>query len=441
VLGKTFTVEAHMDSGDLEAIPGTLSVVGKTMTFTPAEPWEKGRLYQYKLASSGFEYGTTSGFEDGVPKIIAADNFECGENAVCGADQLPLQTQAIGTITSLTTQGNFEYNISGPRFKAGGPTLEQFFRGASASNNVMQVLATAPVSDVNYNFYHEADTSPDVQYGASGSGLGRYRYSAPEYGPTITPDNRHPEFDPGGLMPAKNSAKVLSRGQTAEEIYPFPYVNGMNLGCAFDFTSGSTSGCPKDVFTYLTSAIVAEVTDQIAVDYNGNARIKVLMWPSQVAGTSIKATGMLNFGINVQQVAETGPQFLRMRYAEAENGIRNQPITAWIKSEDGKLVLEATVDLYLNAPYSAEWGIGGASNFINMASYPLEMTLKGGVNFLDDGRMVVEQYNQNEVNIELLIGACTTDSEGAPVCGQAGYGDLFIPSLGSRLNFVSQNIK
>ena len=62
------------------------------------------------------------------------------------------------------------------------------------------------------------------------------------------------------------------------------------------------------------------------------------------------------------------------------------------------------------------------------------MKLTGSVNFTDDGRMQVEQYNVEAVNILLRLH---NSSEGTGT----GYTDIFIPEYGSRLNFISEPIK
>ena len=118
--------------------------------------------------------------------------------------------------------------------------------------------------------------------------------------------------------------------------------------------------------------------------------------------------------------------------------VRNKPIEAFIRQKDGAPILEATVDLYLNVPEASEKGVGGARNVTNMSSYPIEMTLVGPVHFLDDGRMTVEQLNINRVDIALKVVDCK--EEGCEPDG-LGYANLFIPKLGSRLNFISEPIK
>ena len=445
VLGTTFKVEERADDDSYENVPGKMQVYPRKVTFTPDDPWEEDRLYRYTVLSSGYEITLVSG---DIPDITAADNFTCGVDSICDMkDGLPLQTQAIGITTRMPVFDDddnlteyVEVNVTGPDFEAGGPPLVQFFKGAKANNNVVQILNTAPVSDLNHSFYHDADTPDNATFvGPTGSSThGEYEYDVQEYGPTSEPDTRYPEYDPNGVKPGKNSAKILSRVKSREETLNFPGVNGVNVGCSYDFAANETLGCPERAFTYLRSAIVAEVTDDVT-----DEGLKVLMWPSQVAGTSLFIYAIQQAGpLPFLNPVETGPQFLRMRFAEGEdesgNIVRNGPIEAFISDEGGELTLTATVDLYLTAPYAAERGVGGASNFVNMTSYPITMTLTGPVDFLDDGRMTVEQFNINSIDVFLKIGNCTADGCNAD---GVGYGDLFIPEEGSRLNFISEPIK
>src|SRR5699024_8486265 len=157
------------------------------------------------------------------------------------------------------------------------------------------------------------------------------------------------------------------------------------IGCAYNYAEKTTAGCPDQMFTYLSSAIVAEVTDQVTEE----GHIKVLLWPSQVAGTSLPFFAIQyvppeSFGlpvaadpIGMPNARETGPQFLRMRFEEGEElvdgqPVRNKPIEAFIKMENGEPVLEATVELYLNVPEASELGVGGVRNPTNMSSYPVQ---------------------------------------------------------------------
>ena len=181
------------------------------------------------------------------------------------------------------------------------------------------------------------------------------------------------------------------------------------------------------------SSMVAEVTDEIS-----DQGIKVKLWPSQVVSTSMDLYGLADFGNGLLLAVPgfTGAQILRMRFNESETepGVRNQPITAWITDRNGELELNAELDLYVDTPQVTETAIGSAINTVNMRSYPIHMKLTGSVNFTDDGRMQVEQYNVEAVNILLRLH---NSSEGTGT----GYTDIFIPEYGSRLNFISEPIK
>jgi len=454
ILGTTFIVEKiNQDGSAQNHVKGHLETYPKKIVFKPDQAWEVDELYKYSILSSGFEIGTDPSGD--IPDLKTLDNHECGVNAVCDKeDGLPLQTISIGLSTRIAANeaddGPADTNLvymTAADFDTGGPPIEQFFRGAQANNNIMQVLTTRPISDVNHSFYHEEDTPANVtQVTLLGStSLGHYDYDKEEYGATSIPDTRYPDYDPNGVQPGKNSAKVLSQFESGEEPILFPGVNGFNIGCAYDFEEKKTTGCPNRMFTYLSSALVAEVTDQV----NEDGDIKVLLWPSQVAGTTLPlfAIQYVDLGapepFGATNPRETGPQFLRMRFNEGSDmqggkPVRNKPIEAFIRQKDGAPILEATVDLYLNVPEASEKGVGGARNVTNMSSYPIEMTLVGPVHFLDDGRMTVEQLNINRVDIALKVVDCK--EEGCEPDG-LGYANLFIPKLGSRLNFISEPIK
>ena len=186
--------------------------------------------------------------------------------------------------------------------------------------------------------------------------------------------------------------------------------------------------CPEDKFTYLMSAAIAEVTDE--VDENG--RIKINLWPSIVMGTSLEmyihssALGQFDYIAGVL----SGPQIMRMRYGGPDE---NDPITGWISEQNEGAVLSMDMDLYLDAPYAFDWD--PIQNPGDLRSVPLEMNLEGEVTFLDDGRMAVEQFNRNRIDIFADIYGLGSNLD--PV----GYIDFFIPEYGSRINMISEPIK
>ena len=68
----------------------------------------------------------------------------------------------------------------------------------------------------------------------------------------------------------------------------------------------------------------------------------------------------------------------------------------------------------------------------NLNSYPLTMELSGPVTFLDDGRMVVEQYNleHKTVPVEVHLRGNLNVIQ-----------NLIIPKRGKRVQYISDPIK
>ena len=445
ILGTTLFVEEITENNDfIENVEGELFIHNKTLKFMPNQPWEKDAYYRYRLLSSGYIMGTegTGGANTPLKKIKADANYTCGTDTICSSAGLPLQTQPMGSVTiayigETGSERNYATHLTGPEPSAGGPDFIQFFKGAAPTENVLQHLTTAPISDLNGNFFHEQsnpDTStifepvPGFEVVAS---AGEYDFTVEEYGPTEESTDIYPEYDPGGLKPGKNSAKILSRYSS---FGTDPEIKGVNIGCSYlDNEADDPLSCPEHKFTYLISSIIAEVTDEIV-----NGEIKVLMWPSVVLSTSMDVYALTSQGSALTNgiPGNTGKQILRMRFNSDDEDVseRNAPVTGWIYEEDGELMLRASLDLYVDVPYVTEWGVGSSSNVVNLRSYPISMDLEGAVTFLDDGRMSVEQFNTAPVDITLRLHSRTSGN-------LAGYGDMFIPERGSRLNFISQPIK
>ena len=432
VQGQTFSVHRIDQNGnEVEAVDGALDLAPRKIVFTPNEPWIEGQYYKYTLSSSGYDIVTTQDSNE-LPVITASGDHSCGVDAICDLAGQPLQTQVLG-ITTVKDAPNPQPDrekvvfVTGPHMEAGGPALTQYFRGAKQSDSVVQILSTKPVSDTNANFFSERNNP--FATSLMGQSSGDYSFDLEEYGPTSEPQSNYPSYDTNGVKPSKNSAKLLSRyDERSQE--PGLVVRGANIGCSYQPLSNIPEVCPEQKFTYLTSGIVAEVTDEY-VDGRG---LKVVMWPSQVVGTSVPIFGLGDFGALVGVGGQTGPQYLRMRYETGPGGERREPITAWLSDSAGRLTLSAEVDLYLTAPYITTYGVGSIANGYNLSSYPVTMSLSGDVDFLDDGRMSVEQFNVAPVDIEVSLFSRETAELG-------GYVDLLIPEYGSRLNFVSEAIK
>ncbi|MEP5286450.1 MAG: Ig-like domain-containing protein [Alloalcanivorax venustensis] len=437
-LGSNFVVqEIDVDGSVVSDVAGQVGVTSKTITFYPETPWEQGALYQYTLVSNG---DSTSG-------AAVCD----GTGAICGSSHaLPIQTQVLGDISIVDTLNSSGGEIYPPEretqvFRSfippngGGDNFVQFFKGASSSDNVLQVLSTKPVSDANANLFFDAtnavDGFPPFTYLN-----GVYTYTDEEQGVSGVPDpNADQGLDPGGVLPSPNSVKILSRARTGLGVEPSPVINGGNVGCGYQafipnpekpgaFTPIPLE-CPEDKFSYLTSSIVAEITTEY-VDGEG---LKVLIWPSQILGTSINLFARF-LEIPSHLNAGSGPQFLRMRYAEDELGYRSQPIEGWITSgTDGQLSLEASIDLYVDAPYVPLFGAPFDNPTHNFISYPITMNVSGPISFLDDGRMYIDQFNTNAVDLELRVNIQDGSWGGSEM--------LTIPERGNHLRYISESIK
>ncbi|MEP5224387.1 MAG: hypothetical protein ABJQ67_12445, partial [Marinobacter sp.] len=484
VLGETFKVE-RIDENEqvLGEVDGTVELSDMTLRFRPTEPWQEEELYRYTLKSSGWalcfrpnagDYRLIANDAteidpcDGSNSDIIADHreFQCGVDAVCDSEGLPVSTMPLGTSTTKkaapdSTFRKYEDSTFGPSLTAGGPNMSQFFRGAAPSSHVLQVLRTQPVADTNRNFISDRSTvgagndtindlietfvligeTPDTA--SQQVSAGEFDFDIEEYGPEgplVAGDpgyGLYPNFDPNGVKPAKNSAKVLSRFDSQD--LDAENFNGANIGCSYDADFSYTPPfifeseirepfeCPEQKFTYLMSAAIAEVTDEV----DDNGRVKVNLWPSIVMGTSLELYIHSNAIGAFDYIAGslTGPQIMRMRYAGSDG---KQPITGWISEKNESAVLSMNMELYLDTPYAFDWD--PISNPGDMRSVPLEMNLEGGVTFLDDGRMAVEQVNSNRIDIFADI---YKGGDGDAV----GYIDLFIPEHGSRINMISEPIK
>ncbi|MBM7334185.1 Ig-like domain-containing protein [Alloalcanivorax marinus] len=441
-LGGTFSVNKLDGQGNVtDAVAGTLSLRGRTLTFTPEKNWEEGTLYSYTLSSADVAGGVS---------------VDCtGAEAVCDTEGLPLQTNLFADLTisayaNPSTQDKLYYfKVDAKDYTAGGPDMTQYFEGSAHTNAVLQVLKNAPSYDTNANFVHENHLDVQPEDGSPlllqqpGYALYDFLDESQEQGADAQPldENADQSLDPNGVIPPLNSAKTLSR-QPLPDFDPSTVVtvNGSSFGCGYSeaeyinpqnpFAGAritATQECPSQKFTYINGALTAEVTDE----YVSGQGLKVKIWPAQIMSTSVPIfTQFDEFPYIIESAS--GAQVLRMRYEEDLNGNRTQPITGWLKDENGTLTLSAEVDLYMDGIDLVRYfQVNDPSH--SLMSQPITMQLSGGVRFLDDGRMVIEQYNLNPVDVDVRIWG----SSGT----LAGLIPLRIPEFGSRLQYVSESIK
>ncbi|MBF5057837.1 hypothetical protein Y5W_03131 [Alcanivorax sp. 521-1] len=312
--------------------------------------------------------------------------------------------------------------------------------------------------------------------------------------PNVPDPNADPDYDPEGVRGLPNSAKILSMNTRGSDLpwyaegtdfaaNPFAAfqlsvlgaVDGGNVGCgynesydpstgqpgyedidtnsaignllAYRFPKSEPAVCPEKKFTYLKMGLNASVG---RYDPEKEA-IKVEIYPSQSISTSFVTYARNPLQGTPMAAISSGEQIMRMRYAKDDPSCvsipsdpcrRTRPITGWIKEgDDGRPMLTADVDLYIDAPFI---GAFLNSSFLsaqrhNLRSYQVTMSLSGPVSFLDDGRMLVQQRNENPIGIDLKLYSANPD---ASVIGNAiGRIPYRIPRNGVFLQMASEPIK
>lgn len=366
-LGGSVRVQRR-DAGAWVDVAGDLRVSARLLEFWPQQSWQTDQLYRYQLLSNN-------------DRSSAAGTVCDGTQAICSAAGLPLQTRWL-------TQDYREATAQ----QGGGPTLTVLFRGAPATSAVMQALRNLPSTDVNANMIHEAPTEP---------------------WPTALPG--------GGFEVPFNSTNIVTRNPSASGLL---FLEA-NVGCGFTrpniFVAWSPINCPERRFIYLTGALNSDV---VGFDQAEQA-VQVDIWPSVIHTSNLDV--VVNAILLGPQEAPTGPQVMRMRYRfNPDSGRRDLPVTGWIRETENGPELEATLDLYLDAPELHADALGITLSH-NQLSLPLTMTVRGPIHFLDDGRMHIVQTNVDPVDISVVVGGNNLN--------------LRIPAEGANLSFISEAVK
>ncbi len=381
ILGETFTVEevAQEGNGTLtvvdSSVKGRLEKSQQRIRFYPDTPWKSGGHYRYTLASSE-QAGTC------VPGQYSS---------ICDSDGTPLKTDLLEGVDD--GDGN-----NGP------DNLEIFFTGTDAVKSVFTPLRNLPIRDTNSNLSIDC------------ASLGNED--------CLEPFN-HEGNDAEGFLPSANAAKLLVTADHASDA---------RVGCAV-----SGQDCPRRKFIYQTYALNTEVIGPGIDPDTGKEGIKVLLYPTQLATTSLDVHLSL-----LSTVSRTGPQVLRMRYAkddpncEGASCPRNSLIPGIIiENDNGETIFKTTAELFLDAPgLTATASILGIPTKLplehNLYGYPFTLELEGRVTFFDDGRMQIEQRNINIPNVDVEAVALGIINTEIP---------LIIPDQGVYLNFVSNPVK
>lgn len=369
-LGGSFVVERR-DGGVWVPVGGRLRTEMRLLEFWPDQSWVPDQLYRYRLGSNG---NRTSS---------AGTNCD-GSQAICSVDGLPLQTR-------LLTQDYAEATAA----QAGGPDLVILFRGAPETTSVLQALRNLPSIDVNSNMIHDSPSEPMPESNGS-----------------------------GGFITPFNSTNIVTRSPSASGLL---FLEA-NVGCGFvdvsewwQAANWQPISCPENRYIYLAGALNAEVMGYEA----GEDAIRVNILPTIIHTSSLEVE--VEAILLGPQQAPTGPQVMRIRHRfNPATGRRDLPVEGWIRETVDGPVLEATLDLYLDAPELHAEALGITLGH-NQLSLPLTMTVTGPIHFLDDGRMHIVQTNASAIDITVNVAGNNIN--------------LRIPAGGANLSFISEAVK
>lgn len=440
-LGNTFLVQEVDEQGGVIAdVAGNLHKEPSRVTFVADQDWAVGSLYKVTLKSNG-DFTSSA----------------CNpQQSICSEGGLPLQTQILGVLTRINNSNEDAPVTLSSAVAAqggGGQDMENFFVGAAKTTDVLQNLTNLPNSDVNSNFFHDANRTVEEPPNPIAPYIEEREYAVEEYGPTNEPDpladqtpspTNNVPIDLNGVLAPPNAAKVLSKNTAGLDFQGQAgdpetlALNNVNVGCGFQSHMpfdpenpvsyyAIPLNCPKQKFVYISGNLNADVTNRY--DEQRQA-LAVNIWPGQLVATSLIAYTRLS-DTQAYVPSESGPQIMRMRYAEDGMGNRNQPIVGWITEGDNGPQLEAEVDLYVDIP-ELQYNLFALSGEQNIHSYPITLKLTGGIEFLDDGRMTIEQVNINAVDIDVRIFSSGN---------LKGVMNLLLPEGGTRLNYISEPIK
>ncbi len=344
--------------------------------------------------------------------MASVGSLDCA-SAICSTKGYPLQTDLLVDPEDI-----------------GGPNMEIYFKGTEATRTVYTPLRNLPIRDVNANFVVDCTT-------AGGQDC-------------LEPFDHAPDGQ-GGFLPSANAAKLMVVGKQATAL---GVPVGASVGCS------ASEQCPESKFIYQTYALNTEILGPTTEEGTGKPGVRVLLYPTMLATTS--ASVFLD-GFGEQA---TGPQILRMTYGEPSEGNPLGLVEGIIvEGEDGRPTFKTktTADLTLDAPNLSLPLASALSHDLYSKEFSLD--LEGPIVFFDDGRMQIEQRNDNEppinvrVNVTIPIidqflsySACVDERglEGIFTClvdssTETDRGDitipLIIPQQGVYLNFISNPIK
>ena len=269
--------------------------------------------------------------------------------AICSVAGQPLQTDL------LVDSADF-----------GGPNMEIYFRGSPRIESVFTPLRNYPVRDANANYIVECDED------------------------CLEPSTS-PVDESGDVLPSENAARItVLNGEATllNDTLSLPARNGCDpLG----------DECPDNKSVFQTLSLNTEVIGPAIDPETGQQGVRVLLYPMLLATTPT------NVFLAVLGEQTTGTQVLRMRYVTPTEDNPQGLVPGMIVTGDrGQPVFKTKVTLSLDAP-NLELPEGGQILSHNLYNYPLPLHLVGDITFFDDGRMQIEQRNQNVPPINVVV--------------------------------------
>ena len=325
------------------------------------------------------KFTPTNGWIEGTQyrvTLVPGSNTSCGAGEICSDNGIPLNPDPLN---------------GGQAGDAGGGNIVNIFTAVAANNDVYLPLKLEPFTDMNGNGF------------VDGSETARTENSA---GVNVT------SF--GGIVTA---ASMVGDNNI--------YFNG-----ALPVTVGEPEPLTIDGTPW-------------GMTIAGSSQIPVRVHPGVLYGTSItmastaRVTALI-IPINVPiEDTNTGINILRLR----ETG--GNPITGYIVEEEGQDQPQfiAQLDLYMDAP---DMTIRPDSAFLDslssvdhdLVSKPLTAIVKGPITFMDDGRIVIEQANVDNINLTINVEATVPLS---PL--QFGTINLQIPANAMQLRLIGNPLK
>ena len=297
-----------------------------------------------------WEEGETYRYTLMSAEATSADDGTCQQGGViCSAAGLPLQTDI------LVDSADF-----------GGPDMEIYFRGRAPRESIFTPLRNYPVRDANANYIVDCDEA------------------------CLEPSTS-PVTGGGDVLPSENAARITVVNQEASvlnETLSLPARNGCD-------PLGEECLDAKSVFQ--TLALNTEVIGPMIDPETGQQAVEVLLYPMLLATTPT------NVFLAVLGEQTTGTQVLRMQYSTPSEGNPEGLVPGMITTgANGQPVFKTKSMLTLDAP-NLELPEGGQILSHNLYNYPLPLDLVGDITFFDDGRMQIEQRNQNVPPINVLV--------------------------------------